>query len=536
MKRLYFLKRRLVARFPYDPNLVRVVKGIYPKPRWSRGHRVWYWSWSSITAQRVIDVLEPMGFEVDPRIYDMIEASRNLYRTSDSMEGPEIEGLYPFQSTAVEYARRSRGRVLIADEMGLGKTIMGIAVAERFQKNPVLVVCPKSIVYQWEWEIKRWTGEEPAIIDDPAWVPMSDADYNARYFVVHYDILHKVLKAVQDHKTIKTLILDEAHKVKNPKALRYKAVKTLSDDTAVLLALTGTPFRNRPRELFYILNLLRPDIFDNYFDFCFRFGDPKTTHFGTTFDGSSNEEELHHLLRSTVMIRRLKEDVLPELPEKTRSMVPVKIDQGKYSRIESDFWDWISNLEEDERGRMTRAKGLVLANRLRQGVFDLKWDAMKTWIREYLERKSGGVLAVFCQHRESAIRVADEFQFPVVHGDVSSKDREAIFRTVREKDVQGVVLTFDTGSEGVNLMGITNMAFVEFPWVSSVLEQAEDRAHRIGTTTPVTYHYMFARDTIEEKILRLLYWKSDTMDKVLGDEDQAFTAFLESMKEEVDAS
>jgi SWI/SNF-related matrix-associated actin-dependent regulator 1 of chromatin subfamily A len=122
------------------------------------------------------------------------------------------------------------------------------------------------------------------------------------------------------------IILDEVHMIKNPRTLRTKAVKQLCKNSSCIVALSGTPVINRPLEFWNILNILAPTQFSKYWDYAQRYCDAKHNGYGWDFSGASNTDELHQRLDRNIMIRRLKADVLKELPPKTQTTVPLTLD------------------------------------------------------------------------------------------------------------------------------------------------------------------------------------------------------------------
>ena len=263
--------------------------------------------------------------------------SRSFAATS-TFEPPAPPGLEfrPFQRAGIEYSLY-RQNTLIADEMGLGKTIQAIGFCNVVRPQSILILCPASLKLNWIREWNKWTttGIQATLTRSACWV-------------LNYDVLQK------NHAHTKNvlwdvLIIDEAHYLKNPKANRTREVFGGYSFTKVVkgcksrlprvrpikarrvLALTGTPIENKPIEFFPLLNYLDPQTFDDGVKFGIRYCAGRRSFDGWDFTGASNLVELQEKVRSTVMIRRLKAQVLKELPAKVRQVI--EVDKGGFSKL-----------------------------------------------------------------------------------------------------------------------------------------------------------------------------------------------------------
>jgi len=503
----------LVASFPYRPELVDIVKSL-PGRRWSPKSRVWFWGATPSTVRAVVDALTPHGFTVDDSIKNFFGEMETKTTMSRAMSGRDIPGLYPFQVSAVDYARKVGFRVLIADEMGCGKTVEAIAATVEAGCFPALVVCPSAVKLSWKTHIEKWAGPNQRI------EVLSGRDYEvqpADWYVVNYDILD-----AGKFEGIGTLIVDESHYIKSHTAKRYDEVHMVGKNARVVFCLDGTPILNRPRDLWTVLNLLRPDLYPRFFPFGLKFCAGTKTPFGWNFNGASNLDALAMDLRGTCMIRRTKIEVLTELPEKTRSFMPIAIDMDEYRSHEEEFLAW---LDDKYDGGPVPAKALVKFSEMRRHVGNMKFKDCVQWARDFLA--SDRSLVIFTHHKAFAAKFAKALDGVLYSGDVTLEERNLAVSRFQAGDVRVIALTLDSGAEGITLHKAQDAMFFEMAWNASRQRQAEDRLHRIGQRGAVTCYYPYAAGTVEEDIIDLLAWKASSSDAGLSDtSDDAFSAFM----------
>jgi SWI/SNF-related matrix-associated actin-dependent regulator 1 of chromatin subfamily A len=230
---------------------------------------------------------------------------------------------FPYQLEGIEFAPQRQGR-LLGDEMGLGKTPQAIGVINALgdSASRILIVCPATMRLIWREELERWLVS-PRSIGVAGVDPVSEQILaRVSILIVNYDRLEKMRRLILGRRW-DIAILDEAHLIKNPEAQRSRIA--LSIQASHRLALSGTPMPNRPIELHPILSWLDPDrwALASRFAFAQRYCGARRTSFGWDLSGNSNTAELGEVLRSSVMIRRTKAQVLPELPPKLRRVVEI---------------------------------------------------------------------------------------------------------------------------------------------------------------------------------------------------------------------
>jgi SWI/SNF-related matrix-associated actin-dependent regulator of chromatin subfamily A-like protein 1 len=447
--------------------------------------------------------LAPEALDRLQQIREEHARSAGLVALSAATDGevaiPGLGGeLKPFQRAGVEYLLKQR-RSFLADEQGLGKTVEALATIEADGAYPAIVVCPASLKLNWMREIERWLPARSAQMLDGNRGTVPTVDLT----VVNYDIVAGRLEALTALAP-RAVALDESHYCKNPGAKRTQAAQQLCAAVpreGLVLALTGTPLMNRPPELISQLRILG------------RLGDfGSGAQFGQRFRGPDAHQRLHWHLRARCFARRLKADVLPQLPAKTRAVVPVALDnEAEYRLAERDVIAWLRSQPLDLRAldakvaAALRAERLVRLNALKLLAARGKLHAALHWIQDFLS--SGERLVVFARHREIQHALVERFPAALhVLGDDSQRARDAAVRTFQAPDSDGqlIVCSIEVAGQGITLTRSSNVAFLELDWTPAKHDQAEDRCHRIGQKDAVNATYLLAADTIDETIATLL--------------------------------
>ncbi len=436
----------------------------------------------------------------------------------------EIEGLggelKPFQRAGVAYLLERR-RAFLADEQGLGKTIEALAALQAGDTFPAIVVCPANLKLNWVREtctwlpgrsVERWSGlggggrnGTPAALGPTGAPPQpaaARAEPLADITIVNFDILAARLPELLAGSP-RALVIDEAHLCKNAGAKRTQAAQRLAaaiPRDGLVLALSGTPVVNRPAELVAQLRILgRLEEFGS------------GARFSARFKGPDAHQRLHWHLRARCFARRLKRDVLPQLPPKTRSVVPIELDnEAEYRLAERDLVAWLRSQPLDLReldakvAAALRAERLVRLNALKLLAARGKLAAALAWLHDF--RCSGEPLVVFARHREIQRAVLERFPEALhILGEDSPRAREEALRSFQEGEGDGtIVCSLEVAGQGLTLTRASSVAFLELDWTPARHEQAEDRCHRIGQRDAVNAYYLLAAETVDETIARLL--------------------------------
>ena len=516
----------------YDANFIQDVKHL--KAYWDKKNRVWVVNPRNLKhIHEIKHLAKKYQIHITPEASDflvklqqhfesmkkqkqeLLELSKKV-TTDIEINLPEGLELYPFQKVGYEWLEKTQGRALIADEMGLGKTVQVLAwLYNHPEIRPVLVVCPNSVKLNWAREIQKWTSGQAFIIKGKnGFLPN-----NYQFYVINYDILADRLEQLKA-MNFKMIVFDESHYIKNWKAKRTKAALELTKNVEKIVCLTGTPILNRPAELWTTLKILKPKEkkLRDFWTFMHRYADAKQTIWGWDFSGASNLDELQVLLRRSIMIRRLKKDVLKELPPKRRIMIPLEIDNPEeYNQALKDFREWYYQNE----GRiLEEGELLVRIEKLKQLAVKGKLETVKQYIKDILENEEK--IVIFAHHRDVQKELVEHFNALWITGGMSAEQKQKVIDNFNN-GARVVVVSMRAGSEGINLQKARVAIFVELGWTPSELKQAEDRIHRIGQERHVDIYYLIAEGTIEEHIWGVIQRKQRIIDEAIDgitDEEQ----------------
>jgi len=458
-------------------------------------------------ARHDVAVDGPGAFTLDRLRAEHDEALATI-RGSRATSGEPIEAvaavlggeLAPFQWAGVRYALAAR-RTFVADEQGLGKTVEALAAIEADGAYPAIVVCPASLKLNWERETAKWLPHRGVtVIGGRMAVPPT-----GEITILNYEIVANHREALARLRP-RALVIDESHYVKNPQAKRTKAVRRLADAVAadgLRLALSGTPVLNHAEELVAQLRVIgRLQEFGSGAQFARR------------FRGELSEERLHWHLRRRCFVRRLKSEVLPQLPAKRQVVVPVALaNEREYRLAEDDVVAWLRTQPLDLRELNAKIAATLRAERLAQlGTLQRlaargKLAGALGWIGDFLQ--SGEPLVVFARHVEIQTAVLERFPNAAhLLGRDSTKARDATVAAFQEDDgPQLLIAATRVAAQGITLTRASNVAFLELEWTPAMHDQAEDRCHRIGQHDAVTAWYLLAADTIDETMATLIQRK-----------------------------
>jgi SWI/SNF-related matrix-associated actin-dependent regulator of chromatin subfamily A-like protein 1 len=470
-------------------------------------------------------VLDDLRREHDAAIDDV---RRSRASTADTLEVEDRLGgeLRPFQRAGVNYVLRAR-RTFLADEQGLGKTVEALAALEADDAYPAVIVCPAGLKLNWAREIERWLPHRSLTVVSGTSVTAAEAEI----VVINYEIVHahRVRLALRKPKA---LVLDESHYVKNPRAKRTQAVRRLAEalpDGALKLALTGTPVMNHPEELIAQLRIL---------DRLSEFG--SGARFARRFQGAGAEERIHWHLRRSCFVRRLKSDVLPQLPAKRQVVLPVALDnEREYKLAQDDVIAWLREQPLDlgeleaKVAAALRAERLAQLNTLKRLAARGKTTAALAWIEDFLA--SDEPLVVFAGNREVQELLLERFTDALhILGRDSITQREAAVDAFQDPaGPQLIVCATRVAGQGITLTRASNVAFLDLEWTPAVHDQAEDRCHRIGQRDAVTAWYLLAADTIDETMIELISRKRGIVGAVTDGRRDESEALIQSVVREL---
>lgn len=502
--------------------------------RGPQGEKVWFTSceYAALNFYR----------DADPQAKAKLDPLWRDYQKSKAITGdkdypvPRGMELMPFQRAGVEYALE-RQHTLIGDQPGLGKSAQSLVIANACGYRRVLIICPGSIRLNWRKEVLKWST-----LRNPSTYPiLSSKDGvhpDANFTIVSYDLcrnlgLHEALCATRWDM----IVMDEMHAVKSTAAKRTQALlgggrgpfkkQFIAQNADRIIGLTGTPLPNRPREAYTIARALNWEAIDwmSYDAFCHRFN-PSAAVQVRKRDGSEvtiNREERGRLpelrarLRCNFMVRRLKRDVLTELPDTRYELTyvetsgPIRDVLAKERMIDfntedlknpmAEFWGQVSTVR--------REMGEALAPRVVEHI------------RYLLDIVEMPKVVVFAHHRSVMDRLANDlhrYGVVQVRGGVSTDRKQAaVDDFMVEPNLRIFLGQIDAAGTGID--GLQNVAehavFAEAAWTPGVNEQAVDRLHRIGQHANVVAQFMVVEGSLTERILAAVFDKTKTIHESL---------------------
>lgn len=443
--------------------------------------------------------------------------------------------LRPYQKTGVAWLRMLAANGfggILADDMGLGKTLQAITYMasvledERFAETPFLVVCPTSLVYNWQDEFEAYAPHiRTRIIQG---IPEErqaflSAEEPCDVYITSYPLLRRDLEYYRE-KQFHTVFIDEAQFIKNAMTGNARSVKGVKAKTR--FALTGTPIENSLSELWSIFDFIMPGYLYSYSRFVKRFERP----------AAKGETEVLQQLNKRVkpfLMRRMKKDVLAELPDKIDTKLVTEL-TGEQRMLYLSYAKQARNEIADEIMRVgvekSRMQILAALTRLRQicchpGMFLENYEggsSKMTLCMQILEdlKRSGHRVLIFSQFTTMLDLLKEalnegEFSYFYLSGSTKTAERRDYVKRFNSGEGDLFLISLKAGGTGLNLTGADTVIHFDPWWNPAVEEQASDRAHRIGQEKKVHVIKLLTKGTIEEKIFRLQQKKQDLFHAVI---------------------
>lgn len=431
---------------------------------------------------------------------------------------------------------------ILADEMGLGKTVQMLsfiqAQKDAGERRPALVVCPASLVYNWQDECRKFTPRLriEALAGALRQRKAQLSDLSADLYITSYDLLRRDI-ALYDAVAFSTVVLDEAQYVKNQRAAVSKVVRVLKAEHR--FALTGTPIENRLSELWSIFDFLMPGFLYS------------AQVFGARFEGpvmkQKDAQATAKLSRMTgpFILRRRKADVLKDLPEKLEETRSSQMEEDQRRLYDAQLVRMKALLESSGNTGEDKLRILAEITRLRQLCCDpsLLFDdysgssAKRAACLELIQNAmdAGHRMLVFSQFTSMLALLETDLKaagipFYTLTGATPKLERLRLVNAFNEGDVPVFLISLKAGGTGLNLTGADVVIHYDPWWNLAVQNQATDRAHRIGQTRQVTVIKLIAADTIEERIIRLQETKRELAEAIISGES---TSLMSLSREEL---
>lgn len=460
--------------------------------------------------------------------------------------------LYSFQQKVVDRYWSKTG-ILCGDDMGLGKTVEGIALDLRKRqelKRPnarTLIVAPLSVLDVWSSHLKRFApGLVVRVVD-----PKNRSELlskPAHVYIVHWDALRRMPELKE--RAWFHVIADEAHRAKNRKAQQTVALKKIRTEHKT--ALTGTPADDKPHDLWSILHWLYPKEFSSYWRFYEDHIDFTTHPKGgyKVITGVKDISKLHGRIRP-FYFRRLKTEVLTELPDKYYTEIPVNIlpaQRRAYEQMKKDMLAWVGEHEEEPLpaptviARLMRLQqfaisscSILTVDKRRRNPTTQELETVKVRVVKMVEpsAKLDRVMEIIEDHPDASFVIFSQFKqvinllaqrcanskitYGVYTGDTSKEDRDTIVSDFQAGKLQVFAGTIRAGGEGITLHRASTVIFIDRDWSPSKNRQAEDRLHRVGQKNSVQVIDLVATNTVDRGRLQQIEQKWKFIKQLLGE-------------------
>ena len=513
---------------PYEPANLPLVKSL-PGARFNPEDKSWTVSTKPADRRRVLEVADKIGLEVAPSLREI--------ETSPQAEAAKAAGLYEYQVVGVDWLAQ-KSKALLGDEMGLGKTAQSLLVIP--QNGSGLVVCRASLLFNWADECAKWRKDlKPVIIraggvnkkarsrykvetefrfPNPGEVvivnpeqlpdelnnrPAKKRGQNDQAFFADLQAWRNGLAQAYPNASNTQLIIDEAHDYKNRKSGRARKVKELGFLTGKVTGLTGSPLSNRPEDLFGVLDTIgvAKDVFGSYDRFQKLFN---AHHNGWAYVYGKPDPIVPELLRR-VMLRRLRNEVLKDLPSKVYSNFVVGEPTGRLkAKLDAMWEEWGGALLVGELPDFTQFA------EMRAQLAENRTEAMLDYVENCEEQEVP--LLVFSSHLAPLDALIGRDGWRLITGDTKPEVRQEIVHEFQSGKLKGLGCTIRAAGVGLTLTHAAKALFVDLDWSPAANWQAEDRICRIGQKrSSVEIVRMVSDHPLDLHIQNLLIDKIDTI-------------------------
>ncbi len=532
----YIFKCKKEYRFPAKEAGFKFEKDNWKNPHW--------WTNDYRNAEILLKNL-PERTQVDKHVKEKIEEDKKREEeeinkskkknSNISIPAPKNLDYLPFQKAGIEYSL-NRNNTLIADSMGLGKTVESIGYINYNKPKNVIIVVPASLRLNWKKELNNWLTENYSI----SVINGKENKFNSDIVIISYALVNKHKDKLKKNHDL--LILDESHKIKNYKSKRSKSVEEISKYSKNKLFLTGTPVMNRPNELFNQLKILNSSLTNKGFIYyAKKFCDGKQEKHGFDASGASNLDELNRKLRKELMLRRTKDEVLNELPDKRRDIITLnknsKVKEAikEEEKVQNKFNKYKNKLEKikkqqdnttkEENKKQLEEKAKSLKSEMsgelgeiakaRHNTALAKVPNVNSFIEESLELEDK--LVIFTHHKDVLEKIYDKFSDISVkyHGGMNNEKKEESIEEFQKGNARLFIATTQSAGTGITLTASSTVIFAELEWTPSDMNQAEDRCHRITQKDSVNVYHLVVNDSIDASLSKTLIEKQKIIDKVM---------------------
>ena len=479
--------------------------------------------------------------------FEQLLQLRNWEDAEISVDTPDGLELYPFQRVGVRFIESAQTCIL-GDDMGLGKTAQAIIAAKQIDAQQVLVICPASLKTNWAREVRKWDPDAiPVVVQgtlkqrQQQYVDFRQID-DRRYLIVNYELTRAYME--RDNARVdlpdlpellklgfdEVVIVDEAHRIKNRKALQTEGVKKLARECTYRWLLTGTSVQNRVTELWSLLNTLDPGKYSSYWAFAKEHADARPGYYGWEVNDYATDPEALRRELVPYYIRRLKKDHWDEMPEKVYHKLWVSLhdeQQQPYLDIEQDM---LTELDDGELlitpivlTQILRMKQIAVSPEL----IDISGPSTKMDALIDVVTGTDQKIVVFSQFAKG-LKVAEKYLNQAgiswIKFTGKTKDPDAVVQEFQTNpDKQVLLTTIQAGGEGYTMTAASAVIFLDKHWTPAVNEQAVDRVHRYGQeSSAISIIEILAENTVEEWIEELLERKQNIVNEITRTDVQEF--------------
>ena len=496
---------------PFNRDALPILRGM-PGARWNKPAKCWTVSVAMKDRARVVEGCKRLHLAM-PEGFDILGMS-NL--TQLCVDRAVKRGAYDYQREGVKFLAE-RENALLADDMGLGKTFQSIqAIQDR-----AIVVCPATLKLNWSNEVTKWRPELTPVVCNGRKGFCLPAE--GEVVILNYDILPTELTPTDkwgnessnvpaewiEVLTKTTLIADEAHLCKSHKAMRSKRTKVLSRLCAKSWAMTGTPLLSRGFDLYGVLETfgMAYEVFGGFKGFTRLMNASKNRWGGWEF-GTPDASVPERMRR--VMLRRLKTEVLTDLPGKRHQTIAVALGDS-VKAMADDAWDKMQALNMDE------LPGFEEFSQIRALLAEDRISALEERVESYED--AGEAIVVFSAHRAPVLAMGQREGWATILGDTPQATRQQAVEDFQAGKLRGIACTIAAGGTGITLTKASTMLFCDLAWNPALNQQAEDRICRIGQESDsIQYIRLVSNHPMDLHVLDLLDRKQEMINASIENE------------------
>lgn len=433
--------------------------------------------------------------------------------------------LYQYQRDGVNFLK-SRQRAILGDDMGVGKTIQALYAIEELDSFPLLVICPKTVKLSWKIEVHKWLkGRTAVIVDGDKRRRSAQINSKCDVLIMNYEQM-KIHEVELLKKEFKSIVFDEAHKLKNHQGKSFRTACHLRSKfkDARIYFLSGTPMRNRPQEIWTMLHLIDKENYNSYWRWIHtNFKWHNENYSGITvkkIDDPIDYDDFRKTL-SMFMLRRERDAVL-DLPSLNEIEYPIELEDSQRKIYNSMRDNMVAQLESGSLipapiviAQITRLKQICCSPSIIEAPYGCEGTKLDAVV-DLIEASQGKKIVIFSQFATYLTEMHKKLQkygFGLITGETAMERRISLVKDFQDPNskLKGMLISVKAGGEGITLTEGNVVIFTDLVWTPADIDQAIGRVYRNGQTKPVTVYYIRALNTIESKIDSLIRSKRLTI-------------------------